>query len=374
MIENIVIEKKWEQEVLYIDNAIKAVYRSGDIIFVNLITNNNIWRINLHKYAFEKCLFYSKPLERLLRLQPRYLDRISEKEFILSTTGYLYTINIEKRSLKEVYQYNKGTHNPLSFCKYQRNGIVNIVFGDYGGHDANGNVGIYCFSQGNVDQIGFIRGELVNHIHKVEYDKYRGIYWIFTGDFDAGSGIWTLSPYEQEATPFLLGNQQYRACVSFICRDCIIYATDSPIEKNCIYKLVIKNKSIEKLKEIPGSCIFGAHAYINQNELQFFATAVEPDSTLPTWRYRITNRLGAGIKDRYSHILAGNPAIGYKEIWEGEKDWMPMLLFQFGNVRFPMQKQDNILYFCPQGLKESGTYCIKFRESAIENTVEDNDQ
>ena len=86
------------------------------------------------------------------------------------------------------------------------------------------------------------------------------------------------------------------------------------------------------------------------NEEYIFATSVEPDSTLPTWRYRFTRKLGAGVKNRYSYILVvdknGTIIREYKE----KKDAWPIWLFQFGNFMFPYNTSDR-LYATTQALQ-----------------------
>ena len=61
---------------------------------------------------------------------------------------------------------------------------------------------------------------------------------------------------------------------------------------------------------------------------------MEPDPTLPKYRYRISQKLGAGVKDKYSHIFVGDDKQAY-EILAFEKDSYRNWLFQFGNLLFP---------------------------------------
>lgn len=357
---NVNVVKVYDNPILYIDNEFHIEYKLGNILLKNNNNNSLINCISLGRSSKDR-LFSSVPLtERLFRYEPRYIDRLYDMTFVLSEQGTLSTIDFQKSERKNIFTYSVGTKNPLHFCSYKRNERQEIVFGDYGGHDDNGNVGIYKYAENGVEEIAFIEGNRINHIHLVEYDEFRDCFWIFTGDTDEGSGIWKLDYNNQTPEPIVIGSQQYRSCVAYIGKDTILYATDSPIEMNHIYKLDIYTRKLTVLADLPGSCIYGKKIETNKNEYEYlFATAVEPDSTLSRIRYRLTRKLGAGIQDNYSHLVAGNIERGFIEIWKTKKDWLPLWLFQFGNIRFPEQRIKDYIYFCPQSSLDKGTYRIK---------------
>ena len=340
------IKQAFSNKVLYIDREVHAEYHRGKIVFLNK-DDEEISSIAINTGTAAKILSRNTWTERIFRLEPRYLSRVSSNKYIMSHNGRLYELDPEAGTMQKLFDYAKGTKNPLHFCSYTRNNTCEIVFGDYGGHDGMGNVGIYRLKNHAVTEISSIPGTTINHIHAVEYDKYRDCYWILTGDTDEGSGFWKVSYEGGEAEPFLLGKQKYRACFSFITEKEIFYATDTPLEENCLFKLDIESKRLTKLMDMPGSCIYGMRVPGRENTL-CFATAVEPDSSLPRWRYLCTYKLGAGIKDRKSHIFYGDPDSGFTEVWACMKDRLPMVLFQFGNVRFPTQLIENKVYICPQ--------------------------
>ena len=356
------VDKVFKNTLLYIDNELRAEYTCGVIIFIKNDDDVIITKIDLRESFQDKILTASKAVERLLRFEPRYLNRLSEHEFILSSRGRLSLVDIGCGQKRTIFVYALGTKNPLQFCTYNRSGRQEIVFGDYGGHDEKGDVGIYRYCGERVEKIALIPGGLINHIHRVEYDAWRDCYWVFTGDSNAGSGIWRFSYGQRLVEPFLLGSQQYRMDVVFLSETKMVYATDSPIEKNHVYVLDIPSKQIDRIMDLPGSCIFGGKTETKQGVFYSFITAVEPDTTLPTLRYRLTAKLGNGIHDRYSHVFAGNVEKGFTEIWKSKKDWMPMWLFQFGNMRIPTQNCPGRLYVCPQSSVDKGTYAIDLNE------------
>lgn len=360
------VTRIYENDIIYIDETIRIEYKSGKLFFISTDSNDGnsdktISSFNLYKNVKNKIAESMGWSERLLRLEPRYMTRLSENVFLLSNQGKLILLDILRKKEKTVFTYGNGTRNPLYFFEYQKNGNREIVFGDYRGHDKNGNVGIYRYSNQSVVEIANISGDKVDHIHRVEYDDKRNIYWIYTGDTDAGSGIWTMPYNGRKPKPFITGLQQYRACVSFVNEDSILYATDSPMERNHIYSIDINTKNIIKLSNLPGSCIFGG-TFIskkNSNIYYCFATAVEPNGNMPMWKYLLNNKPGTGIVDNFAHLIVGNEGNGFKEVWRSKKDVLPMALFQFGNLRFPTQRIAGKIFFCPQGCREKGTFVLE---------------
>ena len=357
------IKKFFENNILYIDSKERIEFDKGFLVSIN--KDKKIERINIKQNKFSKLLSKSSIMERLLRLQPRYVTKLEENIFLCSDNGGLWIIDFVKKEQWLVFKYLPGTNNPLHFVEYCRNGKKEIVFGDYGGKDTDGNIGVYRYADFKVERIACFNGSKIDHIHRVDYDKYRDCYWIFTGDSDSASGIWRLEYGSGVIEEYLKGSQQLRSCVCFILENKIIYATDSPIEKNYIYSIDIKDKKINQICGIPGTCIYGHRQVIDGEEIYFLATAVEPDTKLDKIRYRLTYKLGEGIQDRYVHLLAGNQN-EFKEVWKTKKDNWPMWLFQFGNIRFATQKIDDRVVFYTQSCREKGTYMIKLGDDKYE--------
>lgn len=348
-----VVRKVYKNRLLYIEDAMRIEYNRGQIYCIDNLSDEIIFQYGFEVPFLIRLLSKFYILERLLRCEPRYATRWSETEFLISHKRHLYKINLADKTGMSLFQYSAGTNNPLHFCKYIRNGKEELVFGDYGGHDDNGYVGVYRYTDSGLCEIASFPKEQIDHIHRVEYDAYRDMYWVFTGDTDKASGIWCIEYNTTKIIPYLTGSQIYRACMAFIEKNKIIFATDTPHEKNYIYSLNIFDKSLKKLYCLPGPCINGINVETNANSIYCFSTSVEPDSLLPKFIYVFTYKLGAGIADRFSYIIAGNEDEGFKTIWKAAKDMLPMCLFQFGNHRFPTQQVQNKVYFCPQSCRKA---------------------
>jgi len=145
------------------------------------------------------------------------------------------------------------------------------------------------------------------------------------------TSIWEASNDFAVVKPVVIGAQMYRSCVAFPYKGGLLYATDSPLESNTLFFLNIERKKIFPLFDLSGACVYGTE----KDRKYYFATDVEPDATLPMWRYWTTFKLGSGINDRKVRIVAGNIDEGFSVVAEFEKDGWPYTAFQFGNVLFP---------------------------------------
>lgn len=66
-----------------------------------------------------------------------------------------------------------------------------------------------------------------------------------------------------------------------------------------------------------------------------FSTSVEPDSNITDLRYEFTNKLGPGVKDRYTHLYSVKvdaAGVHAEEIFKAKKDILPMGAGQFGTL------------------------------------------
>ena len=130
--------------------------------------------------------------------------------------------------------------------------------------------------------------------------------------------------------------------------DGIVYATDTPKEKNFIYFIDCFNK-INQICSISGTVINS----MQDKNCWWFATAVEQDPDTPKIIHYFDTRPAKGIQDNYVHIyIMKKNEIKVEEICKLEKDLFPMWLFQFGNVTFVNNYKDNSIYIIPIAVKK----------------------
>ncbi|MCM1060389.1 MAG: hypothetical protein NC452_08845 [Eubacterium sp.] len=300
-------------------------------------------------------------IERVLRYSPRAAVSAGKNNFIFSDHGKIYNYSVENNKVTEEHEFCKGMNNPLTFCvKYDESGnITDLLYGEYINNSEKKPVSVYRRSGKKWSEIYAFPVGIVMHIHNIVYDKYNDRYIIMTGDSNSESGIWEADYDFKAVKPIVSGKQIYRACVCFPQKNCIYYATDTPLEQNKLYKLQENGNGSVTLSEIydmPGPCIFGTMA----GGSLYMATSVEGDPSIGALRYKFSNKLGKGVKDRFVHIIKCSSDGAVSEIDKFKKDILPMWLFQFGNAQFPQQFGNDTLYFYPQSAKgKKGTYEIK---------------
>lgn len=325
-----------DKRILYIDNDMCLSYKKGWLYYNEKNANEQKCFIgsNLNRFSL---------VERVMRLEPRCAAKIDSNHYIVSFNGIIINYCSSDNTTKIEHRFEKGMHNPLTFLTIHESSKDenDVYYGEYIWNENKGPVDIYKRCQGRWTKVYSFPNNTILHIHNLIHDPYRKGIIILTGDNDSESGIWFADYDFNHVVPILIGKQQYRACIAFPYKDGILFATDTPLEENYIYRVDLKTDKPILIKEyeIPGPCIYGIR--IN-NEL-FFSTSVEPDSTLKPWHYRITYRLGKGVKDRYTYIIKRDKEGHYETVFKEKKDIFPIWMFQFGNVLFPMNRTNMVI-------------------------------
>lgn len=318
-----------------------------------------IIRSSLDMHVIQKCRIHSilkssNLIERLFRYKPRTAISIDNNHFLFSDHGKIQRYSISENKIITEHFFSKGMSNPLSFCtRYDDKGKLIVLYGEYIQNPKREAVSIYRRNYEKWDIIYEFPRNSVKHIHNIFHDKYRNRYLILTGDENSESGIWEADYNFSYVKEIIKGKQQFRACVLFPTEKAIYFATDTPIEQNWLYKLS-GHSIIEPICKISGPCIFGI---VKQEEL-FISTSVEGNTLQNRIIYLISNKLGKGVKDYFSHVYRINKNGEVVELIKMKKDIWPLVLFEFGNIKFPNSNDDKI-YVCPQSLKAKyGTYIL----------------
>ena len=191
----------------------------------------------------------------------------------------------------------------------------------------------------------------VEHIHNVIPDPYRKCLWIFSGDFGDNAAIWKVTENFGKVERAFYGDQKYRACVVHALSEGLLYATNSPVDKDYIFLLNPESGELKEIMPIAGSCIYGC----KWKDQFVFESSVEPSGKYKNkLDFFFSRKIGPGIQDRYVRIYCGNLENGFKEIFKEKKDCLPYATFQFGAVKFPAGVNNNdTLYFQPIATKKN---------------------
>ena len=343
------MERYLSEQLLSISEKFTLGYKKGCLIIRDKENLNLVSKVRVHN------AIKSMPvIERLLRLSPRVAVAISDKEFIYSDHGTIYRIDAEKLIISEEHKFEKGMNNPISFCvrRNQKNDVVDILYGEYIWNSDKGPVSIYRRINNEWIKVYDFPANTITHIHNISFNPFTNSFLILTGDDDEESAIWEADLEFTYVRKVIGGKQKYRSCIAYPTKVGIYYATDTPLEENWLY-LLGNDMSLKKIYKMPGPCIYGR---IYDNEL-YLSTSVEGDPTQSSWKYRLSNKLGKGVNDRYTHLIKCDSEGKVSEIGLFKKDFLPMWLFQFGNALFP--EATDGLYVCPQSCTSRGTFIIK---------------
>lgn len=326
-----------------------VIYKRGCL---SLIENENVIEEHtLFRTKKETRFWYPNIFIRLFRQGVRTAMAINEHSILLSVGSSLFEYDLSKRHKTDGVPFSKGVR-PLIFTRIKNIKDFEdcVVFGGYRGNSNKEPVHIYKRKDTDKWEIVYtFESGLINHVHNIIADPYRNCLWIFTGDFDESAAIWKVTDNFKKVERILYNNQKFRGCVAFPVKDGLLYATDAPFAQNYIY-LMKTDYNVLPLCQIDGSCIYGCQVGTNY----VFSTTVEPDGRKNTlWRLFTYMKRGAGIKDMYVHMYAGNLEQGFKEIYKERKDYWPYA-FQFGAFRFPVGVNNtNKLYFQPVATREN---------------------
>ena len=142
----------------------------------------------------------------------------------------------------------------------------------------------------------------------------------------------------------------------------LLYATDTPLEKNSICLLSLEKDSwgeVHELHSIKGSCIYGTELLIDDKTCYLFATTVEGDSRKKGMSALLSWRRGPGILSNKSECIflrevQKNPEI----IASFTKDSWPFI-FQFGGITFASGSKEHI-YGTPVAVKGFDGKVVEF--------------
>lgn len=297
-------------------------------------------------YGLKGLLSKNRLANRLLRMEPRCVERLDDDRFIICYSQSVCLLDFCNQSLSPIQTSRSGFSNPLNLCSDGQY----VYWGDYGDNSTHEEVNIYRVDASlNTEVIYSFPKGAIRHIHNIIWDDANKKFYILTGDLEETSGIYESDSEWKDVRPVVVGSQQYRAVVGFPYENGLVYATDSVSEENQIY--LLQDGGVKSLAPFPGSCIYGTET----KDYYVFSSTVEPPEGRGFFNL-FTYKLGKGIKDRYAHIITVRKSdLKVEEVYKAKKDIWPMKLFQYGTFMFPKgQNKSNDLFFNVVACKGDG--------------------
>lgn len=344
-------------------------YRKGKLYYSSDVTEKKYFASNLLSPSTsftsnlkQRLTVNIRIASRILRLQPRTFVRCDEG-FSFAYNHAIYIVD-KKGQFIEKKEIRPEMRNPLCIAYIDEipGFSSGLVYGEYGWNDNRGPVSIMQRVNGCWRSSYTFTAGMICHVHALIPCKEEECVYILTGDIDTESGIWKATDDFETVEPVIVGSQQFRSCAAIVENGNFIYATDTPIETNQLY-YVNKTGISKNIMPLPGPVINSS--IINHN--WWFATTVEQNPNLPYLLHCISCKKGPGIKDRKVHIFCRQKDKDVKEIASMVKDFLPMWLFQFGNVIFVNNYRDGRVFINPIAVYKYNQKTVEILWSVEEN-------
>jgi hypothetical protein len=155
----------------------------------------------------------------------------------------------------------------------------------------------------------------IRHVHNIVFDRWGDCLWILTGDYGEECRVLRASCDFSRVEVVLSGNQQARAVAAVPAEVGLFFATDTPLEKNFVYRMD-RQGTLAQLSSLSSSSIYGCSA----RGALFFSTMVEPSEVNP---------------DRHVRVYGTRPGGDWQSLLAWEKDAWSLRFFQYGNAFLP---------------------------------------
>ncbi|MBA7582847.1 hypothetical protein ES708_24785 [subsurface metagenome] len=262
---------------------------------------------------------------RLFRCSIHHAIRINENIIVLIGFGVIYTYDLKANRLNQDVMPVYGKR-PLNLCA---DNDSMLYYGEYSGNQERSPVYVYGSNTKGKHFLPVWRFTGIRHVHGVFHDHYDNRIWVTTGDNDEESGIWVTNDRFKTLDKVIGGSQQMRAVQLLFTEDHVYFGSDTPLEKNHIYRMEKETGQLEKLQEVESSVFWGCKV----GNCLFFSTVVEPSKV---------------NKCKDVCIWGSKDGEKWKCVARFRKDIWPMKLFQYGQIFFPVGENNTIyLWFTP---------------------------
>jgi len=250
---------------------------------------------------------------RLFRDGFHALAKLSSGHLVGAVPGAIVTLNPDENVFRISHTILRGTR-PLHIAT-SPNG--HLYWGEYFDNRGRDEVHIYASTdRGRTWNVAytFPKGA-IRHVHNIVHDPWQHCLWILTGDNGSECRILRASLDLTSVEPVLAGGQQVRTVAAVPAEDGLYFSSDTPIEKNFIYRLD-RDRNLCKLAELSSSSIYGCRV----GNALFFSTMVEPSQV---------------NLDLSASVYGSLDQIHWQRKLEWKKDLWPMRFFQYGNAILP---------------------------------------
>ncbi len=241
----------------------------------------------------------------------------SDQTMVGAVPGALVTRTPGSDEFHVSHQIQRGTR-PLHVTAVPSG---RIYWGEYFDNRERAEVHIYVSTdRGRTWQVAYtFPAGSIRHVHNIVYDRWGDCLWILTGDEGAECKVLRASSDFRSVEVVVSGNQQARAAAAVPTKNGLYLSTDTPFEKNHVYRLDRAGK-VEQVGDLASSSVFGCRVGCGVGEAVFFSTMIEPSA------------VNTG---REVHLAGSRDGTNWQVLARWSKDSLPMRYFQYGNAFLP---------------------------------------
>jgi hypothetical protein len=267
--------------------------------------------LGLLPYTFRQSCARFSLLRRLLRQEVFHMVRTPAGSLIGASPQGILRKNVKEAEFRVVFQEFQGKR-PMSLCV---DGEGRVYFGEYFSNPKRRAVRVFVSEDDGQRWrtcYEFPAGE-IRHVHGLFWDSEHRRIWVFTGDDGKEVQIGCAAPRFENYRIVAQQDQLSRACSCVVAGDKLIFATDTPIEKNYACVLDLESGRIDRRAELPHSVFFMAQALGGI----LLSTVVEPSRVNPTQNV---------------HIWFSSNGVDWREVASFGRDLWHLKLFQYPTV------------------------------------------
>lgn len=316
------------------NNAFHVIWHYGLHVKEADPDGDDIWYVPIDAFGSVAGVFGKiqvRSITRLFRLEPRFAFYVeSERSILLSLHGFLFKVFLKddgKFEVRKVLDFRSGMNNPLYMIGVKGHPCFSdgFYFGEYFGNSAKEAVNIFYSPDGNEwSRCYTFPSGVITHIHNIVMGT--DCLYILTGDADNESAIWMAKDDFKSVKPVIIGKQQYRTCCLALGEDGFVYATDTPLEDNYLYRYSGADNSVKTLFPLEGSVIYSTCV----GSRLIFSSTVEGNSMASKFEQFFRKKPGPGIKSSKAVLYSFDIMSGeLSELLSAKKDIYPFV-FQFG--------------------------------------------
>ena len=274
------------------------------------------WLASLHLWS-----------RRLWRRDVHHAVDLGRGRYLLCAYRGFHVVDAMARTTERLPSAWHGSR-PMSLCR--RGG--SLYYGEYRSNPERFPIAVWRSDDGGASWIRAWTFDSVRHVHGVYHDPHDDALWVTTGDMDAEVGLWRTRDDFRSLGRIAGGSQALRVVQLLFTPTHVLFGSDAPGEVNYLYRMNRRSGAIRAVQKVGESVFYGTQS----GEVCAFGTAVEPSEV---------NRSRETVV-----WLSKDGGESWHRGMAFRKDWLPMRLFQYGQVLFPAGPGDgNTLWLTPYG-------------------------